>query len=124
MTLTFNVYNSLAQKYEQDKLKVQEQTPVYAIIDPATVPLKAISPNKVIIIIAFFFMALIATIGYLFKKIILSGPTDLQPLIRKPHFYKTGIRITRRSRQLFTYQQSSFRIFCYDIQIAATSCPR
>ena len=68
MTLTFNVYNSLAQKYEQDKLKVQEQTPVYAIIDPATVPLKAISPNKVIIIMAFLFMALVATIGYLFIK--------------------------------------------------------
>ena len=68
MTLTFNVYNSLAQKYEQDKLKVQEQTPVYTIIDPATVPLKAISPNKVIIMMAFFFMALIATIGYLFIK--------------------------------------------------------
>lgn len=68
MTLTFNVYNSLAQKYEQDKLKVQEQTPVYAIIDPATVPLKAISPNKVIILMALLFMALLATTGYLFIK--------------------------------------------------------
>ena len=35
MTLTFNVYNTLAQKLEQDKLRVQEQTPVYTIIEPA-----------------------------------------------------------------------------------------
>ena len=47
MTLTFNVYNTLAQKLEQDKLRVQEQTPVYTIIEPATVPLKASSPNAI-----------------------------------------------------------------------------
>lgn len=41
MTLTFNVYNTLAQKLEQDKLRVQEQTPVYTIIQPATVPFKS-----------------------------------------------------------------------------------
>lgn len=68
MTLTFNVYNSLAQKYEQDKLKIQEQTPVYVIIDPATVPLKAASPNKVLLLIAFLFLAFLVTIGYLFMK--------------------------------------------------------
>lgn len=36
MTLTFNVYNTLAQKLEQDKLRVQEETPVYTVIEPAT----------------------------------------------------------------------------------------
>lgn len=68
MTLTFNVYNSLAQQYEQDKLKVQEQTPVYTIIDPATVPLRAASPNKVIILMAFLFLALLGTTAYLILK--------------------------------------------------------
>lgn len=68
MTLTFNVYNSLAQKYEQDKLKIQEQTPVYVIIDPATVPLKATSPNKPLILLAFLFLSFLATVGYLFLK--------------------------------------------------------
>lgn len=68
MTLTFNVYNSLAQQYEQDKLKVQEQTPVYTIIDPATVPLRATSPNKVIILMAFLFLALLGTTAYIILK--------------------------------------------------------
>ena len=68
MTLTFNVYNTLAQKLEQDKLRVQEQTPVYTIIQPATVPLKAASPKKPLILIGFVFLAIFGGVGYLFIK--------------------------------------------------------
>ena len=68
MTLTFNVYNTLAQKLEQDKLRVQEQTPVYTVISPATVPLKPASPKKSLILIGFVFLALFGGIGYLFVK--------------------------------------------------------
>lgn len=68
MTLTFNVYNTLAQKLEQDKLRVQEQTPVYTVISPATVPLKPASPKKPLILIGFVFLALFGGIGYLFVK--------------------------------------------------------
>ena len=68
MTLTFNVYNTLAQKLEQDKLRVQEQTPVYTVIQPATVPLKAASPKKPLILIGFVFLAIFGAIGYLFIK--------------------------------------------------------
>ena len=64
MTLTFNVYNTLAQKQEQDKLRVQEQTPVYTIIEPASVPLKASTPKKVLILIGCIFLDLIAISGY------------------------------------------------------------
>lgn len=68
MTLTFNVYNTLAQKLEQDKLRVQEQTPVYTVIQPATVPLKPASPKKPLILIGFVFLAIFGSIGYLFIK--------------------------------------------------------
>ena len=68
MTLTFNVYNTLAQKLEQDKLQVQEQTPVYTVIQPATVPLKAASPKKPLILIGFVFLAIFGAVGYLFIK--------------------------------------------------------
>ena len=64
MTLTFNVYNTLAQKQEQDKLRVQEQTPVYTIIEPASVPLKASTPKKILILIGCIFLDLIAISGY------------------------------------------------------------
>lgn len=68
MTLTFNVYNTLAQKLEQDKLRVQEQTPVYTVIEPASVPLKAASPKKPLILIGFVFLALFGGVGFLFVK--------------------------------------------------------
>jgi capsular polysaccharide biosynthesis protein len=68
MTLTFNVYNTLAQKLEQDKLRVQEQTPVYTVLSPATVPLKASSPKKPLILVGFLFLALFGGVGFLFSK--------------------------------------------------------
>lgn len=68
MTLAFNVYNTLAQKLEQDKLRVQEQTPVYTVIEPATVPLLASSPKKMLIMIIFGFLSFLGGIGYLFIR--------------------------------------------------------
>lgn len=68
MTLTFNVYNSLAQKLEQDKIRVQEETPVYTVIEPATVPLRAASPNKPLILVGCIFLALFGGCGYVLVK--------------------------------------------------------
>ena len=68
MTLTFNVYNSLAQKLEQDKLRVQEETPVYTIIEPPTVPLRAASPNKPLILVACVFLAIFGGCIYVLIK--------------------------------------------------------
>ncbi|MDE6811318.1 MAG: chain-length determining protein [Muribaculaceae bacterium] len=55
-TLAFNIYNQMSQKLEFAKAKVQEETPVFATIEPATVPLKATSPRKVIILAIFIFL--------------------------------------------------------------------
>lgn len=68
MTLTFNVYNSLAQKLEQDKLRVQEETPVYTIIEPPTIPLRAASPNKPLILVACVFLAIFGGCVYVLIK--------------------------------------------------------
>ena len=38
--LAFNIYNSLAQQLEQVKLKLQEQTPLFKILQPFAVPVK------------------------------------------------------------------------------------
>ncbi|MEY8609854.1 Wzz/FepE/Etk N-terminal domain-containing protein [Parabacteroides segnis] len=80
MTLTFNVYNTLAQKLEQDKLRVQEQTPVYTIIQPATVPLKASSPKKPLILIGFVFLAIFGGIGYLFIEDLFKSKEETEVL--------------------------------------------
>lgn len=44
--LTFNLYNQTAQQVQRAQAKVQENTPVYAVVVPATVPIKADSPKR------------------------------------------------------------------------------
>ena len=44
--------------------KVQEAKPVFAVVEPATVPLKASAPRKSIIIIGCLFLAFVGTAGW------------------------------------------------------------
>lgn len=57
MNLRFNVYNQTAQQLQVAKAKVQESTPVYAVVNPVTVPLKKSRPSKMMILIGFIFLA-------------------------------------------------------------------
>lgn len=59
-TLAFNLYNQTAQQVQLAQAKVQETTPVYAIITPATVPVRASAPRKMFILIGFIFLAFVA----------------------------------------------------------------
>ncbi len=54
VTLAFNLYNSTATLLQQARAKVQQDTPVYAVLQPATVPLQpATSRMKKLIMFAF-----------------------------------------------------------------------
>lgn len=46
MQLAFNLYNQTSQRVQTAEAKVQEVTPVYAVVDPATVPLYASAPAR------------------------------------------------------------------------------
>ena len=59
-TLAFNLYNQTAQQVQVAKAKVQENTPVYATVTPATVPIKPTSPRKPLILVGFVFLAFVA----------------------------------------------------------------
>lgn len=59
-TLAFNLYNQTAQQVQVAKAKVQENTPVYAIVSPSTVPIKPTSPRKPLILVGFVFLAFVA----------------------------------------------------------------
>ena len=88
MTLTFNVYNSLAQKLEQDKLRVQEETPVYTIIEPATVPLAVASPKKTFILVVCIFLAILGGCVYVLVKDFFSIKKEENTDISGPEFEK------------------------------------
>lgn len=63
--LAFNLYNETSLQVQQAKSKVQEITPVYTIITPATVPIKATSPRKGLILAGFVFLAIVACAAWI-----------------------------------------------------------
>ncbi len=58
--LAFNLFNQTSQQVQIAKAKVQENTPVYAIIQAATVPKNPSKPSKVMILAAFIFLGVAA----------------------------------------------------------------
>lgn len=54
--LTFNVYNTLSRQMEEARLKVQEETPVIKIIEPALVPQEKSAPKRKLIMIVCVFL--------------------------------------------------------------------
>jgi uncharacterized protein involved in exopolysaccharide biosynthesis len=68
MSLAYGVYNQMAQQLQMAKIKVQDITPVYTVIQPAVVPLKATSPKKMIILVGFTFLAFAGTCGWIVLK--------------------------------------------------------
>ena len=75
MDLTYGVYNQMAQQLETNKIKVQEQTPVYTVIEPARVPFRADSPKKPIVLIGFVFMFGFFSVGKVLLKELMNRET-------------------------------------------------
>lgn len=63
--LAFNLYNQTAQQVQKCQAKVQETTPVYTIVTPATVPVRASSPKKMLILVGFTFLAFVACAAWI-----------------------------------------------------------
>lgn len=64
-TLAFSIYNQTSQQVQSALAKVQENTPVYAVISPATVPVKPAGPRKLFILIGFTFLGFAACAAWM-----------------------------------------------------------
>ena len=64
-SLAFNLYNETALQLQNAKSKVQETTPVYTILSPATVPLKPSAPRKGLIIGGCTFLAFVVCCAWI-----------------------------------------------------------
>lgn len=60
--VAFNVYQQLALQVESSQIKLQENTPIATVIEPASVALRASSPKKMMILIAFTFLGAFAAV--------------------------------------------------------------
>ena len=65
MSIAFQIYSQVETQLQVARAKVQEAKPVFAIVEPATVPLRASSPNKPLILIAFMFLGFIGSSAWI-----------------------------------------------------------
>lgn len=65
MQLAYNLYNTTAQQLQVAKAKVQAITPVYTVLQPATVPLAPSKPSKLLIIVGCIFIAVVACCAWI-----------------------------------------------------------
>lgn len=70
-TLAFSVYTQMAQQVQINKIKVQDDTPVFTIIQPAIEPIYPSGPKKKIIFVVFVFLGVMAASCWVVKKNIL-----------------------------------------------------
>lgn len=64
--LAYNVYTGLAQQMEQAKIQVQQNTPVFKVLEPATVPIKKTSPKRGFILVGTIIFGIFFGVIYLY----------------------------------------------------------
>lgn len=65
MRLAYQVYTSVAQQLQMAEAKVQEITPVYTIIEPATIPIKASKPHKTLMLLGIVFLTGLCCVSWI-----------------------------------------------------------
>ena len=61
MNLAYQVYSQVAQQLQVARAKIQEEKPVFAVVEPATVPLEPSNTSRKIIVIGILFLAVCGT---------------------------------------------------------------
>lgn len=68
MSLSYGVFSQVAQQLQLAKAKVQETTPVYTVLQPATVPFKGAGPKKLVILFVVVFLFFTFTAAWVLLK--------------------------------------------------------
>jgi capsular polysaccharide biosynthesis protein len=67
-SIAYTVYNQMAQQLQLAKVKVQDTTPVFTVIQPAVEPLFPAKPSKKIILVGFLFLGFISSVVWILRK--------------------------------------------------------
>ena len=68
MQMKFSLYNQIAQQVQMARARIQEKTPAFTQLQPATVPLKKDAPKRMTITLGYMFFAFILTTIYILIK--------------------------------------------------------
>lgn len=66
--LSFSVFIEVAKQLENAKIKVKEDTPIFSIIEPVSIPTERSKPNKKMILVIWIFLGGIVGVGWVFGK--------------------------------------------------------
>ncbi|MDX6747660.1 Wzz/FepE/Etk N-terminal domain-containing protein [Polaribacter sp. PL03] len=66
--LAYDVYSELAKELESQKIQVKEDTPVFTIIKPVSIPFERSKPKRIIILFIWTFLGIIIGVGMVFRK--------------------------------------------------------
>ncbi|WP_254028318.1 GumC domain-containing protein [Bacteroides ovatus] len=79
MSLAYQVYSQVASQLQVARAKVQEEKPVFAVVEPAVVPLNPSGTSKKIYVLAFIFLSVCIVIFWkLFGENILNKFKEIQ----------------------------------------------
>ena len=68
MQLQYRTYSQISAQLQLAEAKVQEETPAFTILQPASVPLKKSGPRRKMIVLAFLFLGFVGTTAYMLYK--------------------------------------------------------
>lgn len=68
--MAYNIYNNMAQQLEQNRIKVQEKTPVIKELEPVHVPMERSKPRRSLIMVISLFLGGFVGVGAVFGKVI------------------------------------------------------
>lgn len=66
--LAFNVYSELAKQLETQQIQVKEDTPVFTVLKPVSIPIERSKPKRALILIIWTFLGGIVSVGMVFGK--------------------------------------------------------
>ena len=67
-TLQQNILMTLASEYNQNKIKLNKDTPIFSVIDEVYVPNDRSAPKRSMIVIIWVFLGFVLAVGYLLAK--------------------------------------------------------
>ncbi|CAM1333950.1 Wzz/FepE/Etk N-terminal domain-containing protein [Tenacibaculum aestuariivivum] len=67
--LAYTIYSEMAKQLEKQKIKLKENTPLFTVIKPVTVPILKSRPNRVLIFVKWLFLGIIIGVGFVFGKV-------------------------------------------------------
>lgn len=71
--MAYSVYNELSKQLEMQKIKVKEETPVFTIIEPVSVPVDKSKPNRFIIMVVWSVLGLALGVGLVLARYFLQS---------------------------------------------------